>query len=60
MTGVVIGALPIFVGLIMFAMNPDYMSPLFTETAGKILLLIAVGMEVMGVFLIRRMMTFEV
>ena len=60
MTGVVIGALPIFVGLIMFAMNPDYMSPLFTETAGKVLLLIAVGMEVMGVFLIRRMMTFEV
>jgi len=60
MTGVVIGALPIFVGLIMFAMNPDYMSPLFTETAGKVLLLIAVGMEVMGVFLIRSLMTFEV
>jgi tight adherence protein B len=60
MTGVVIGALPIFVGLIMFAMNPDYMSPLFTETVGRVLLLIAAGLEVMGVFLIRRMMTFEV
>ena len=60
MTGVVIGALPIFVGLIMFAMNPDYMSPLFTETVGKVLLLVAVGMEVMGVFLIRSLMSFEV
>lgn len=60
MTGVVIGALPIFVGLIMFAMNPDYMSPLFTETVGRVLLLIAAGLEVAGVFLIRRMMTFEV
>ena len=60
MTGIIIGALPIFVGLAMFAMNPDYMTPLFTETAGKLLLLIAAGMEVAGVFLIRSMMTFEV
>jgi tight adherence protein B len=60
MTGIVIGALPIFVGLIMFAMNPDYMSPLFTETVGRVLLLIAAGLEVAGVFLIRSMMTFEV
>ena len=60
MTGVVIGALPIFVGLIMFAMNPDYMAPLFTETVGKVLLLVAGGLEVMGIFLIRSMMTFEV
>ena len=60
MTGVVIGALPIFVGLIMFAMNPDYMSPLFTETVGKVLLLIAAGLEVLGIFLIRSLMSFEV
>jgi tight adherence protein B len=60
MTGVIIGALPIFVGVIMFAMNPDYMTPLFTETAGKVLLLIAAGLEVAGVFLIRSMMSFEV
>jgi len=60
MTGVIIGALPIFVGVIMFAMNPDYMTPLFTETAGKVLLLIAAGMEAAGVFLIRSMMSFEV
>jgi tight adherence protein B len=60
MTGVVIGALPIFVGVIMFAMNPDYMRPLFTEPAGQILLLVAVGMEAAGVFLIRSMMSFEV
>jgi tight adherence protein B len=60
MTGIIIGALPVFVGVIMFAMNPDYMMPLFTETAGKILLLVAVAMEAAGVFLIRSMMRFEV
>jgi len=60
MTGVIIGGLPIFVGSIMFAMNPDYMTPLFTETAGKVLLLMAVGLEVMGIVLIRSMLAFEV
>jgi tight adherence protein B len=60
MTGVVIGALPVFVGLIMFAMNPDYMTPLFTETVGKVLLLVAAGLEVLGIFLIRSLIAFEV
>ena len=60
LTGFVIGGLPIFVGLVMFAINPDYMTPLFTETAGKVLLVIAVGLEAMGIMLMRSMMNFEV
>jgi tight adherence protein B len=60
MTGVIIGALPIFVGLAMFAMNPDYMSLLFTETAGRVILLVAAGLEGLGIVLIRSVMAFEV
>lgn len=60
MTGFIIGGLPIFVGLLMFAINPDYMLPLFTETVGKVLLLMAAGMEVLGIVLIRSMLAFEV
>lgn len=60
LTGFVIGGLPIFVGLVMFAINPDYMTPLFTETAGKVLLVIAVGLEALGIMLMRSMMNFEV
>ncbi len=60
MTGIIIGGLPIFVGGIMFAINPDYMLPLFTDSMGKILLLIAVGMEVLGIVLIRSLLSFEV
>ena len=60
MTGVIIGGLPIFVGLIMFAINPDYMLPLLTETVGKVLLLMAVGLEALGIVLIRSLMAFEV
>jgi tight adherence protein B len=60
LTGFVIGGLPIFVGLAMLAINPDYMTPLFTETAGKVLLVMAVGLEAMGIMLMRSMMNFEV
>jgi tight adherence protein B len=60
MTGVIIGGLPIFVGGIMFAINPDYMLPLFTDTVGKVLLLMAVGMEVLGIVVIRSLLSFEV
>jgi tight adherence protein B len=60
MTGFIIGGLPIFVGLMMFAINPAYMLPLFTETAGKVVLLMAVGLEGLGVVLIRSMLNFEV
>jgi tight adherence protein B len=60
MTGVIIGGLPIFVGGIMFAINPDYMLPLFTHSVGKILLLMAVGMEALGIVLIRSLLSFEV
>jgi tight adherence protein B len=60
LTGIVIGALPLFVGLILFVINPDYMTPLFTETVGKVLLLMAVVMEFVGMMMIRSMMAFEV
>jgi len=60
MTGFIIGGLPIFVGLMMFGVNPGYMLPLFTETAGRVMLLIAAGMEGLGIVLIRSMLNFEV
>jgi len=60
MTGVIIGALPIFMGLLFFAINPDYMSVLFTETVGKVLILVAVGLEVLGIVTIRAMLALDV
>ena len=60
MTGVIIGALPIFMGLLFFAINPDYMSVLFTETVGKVFILVAVGLEVLGIVTIRAMLALDV
>jgi tight adherence protein B len=60
MTGMIIGALPIFMGLLFFAINPDYMSVLFTETVGKVFILVAVGLEVLGIVTIRAMLALDV
>lgn len=60
MTGIVIGALPIFIGLLFLAINPEYMSVLFTTMAGRILLLAGLGMQVLGVLTIRAILAFEV
>jgi tight adherence protein B len=60
MTGIVIGLLPIFLGLLFFAINPGYMSLLFTETMGQVMVMIAAGLEVLGVFTIKAMLALEV
>lgn len=60
MTGIVIGGLPVGIGLLFMLINPDYMSLLFTETVGQILLLIAVGLEVIGFLVMKRVMAIEV
>ena len=60
MTGIVIGALPFFLGLLFFAINPDYMSQLFTETMGRVMVAIAMGLEALGVVTIKSMLALEV
>jgi tight adherence protein B len=60
MTGMIIGALPIFLGLLFFAINPDYMSVLFTEMVGKVFILVAVGLEVLGIVTIRAILALDV
>ena len=60
MTGIVIGALPFFLGLLFYAINPDYMSLLFTETMGRVMVLIALGLEGLGIMTIRAMLALDV
>ncbi len=60
MTGVVIGGLPIFMFLIFMVMNPSYMSLLFTELVGRVMIAIAIGLEFLGYLSIKRIMAIEV
>ncbi len=60
MTGVVIGLMPIGVGLLFLVVSPEYIAPLFTETVGKMMLGIAVVLETVGIMVIRRILAIEV
>ena len=60
MTGMIIGALPIVLGLLFLAINPDYMGVLFTDTVGRVFIVVAALLEVLGVFSIRAMLALDV
>jgi tight adherence protein B len=60
MTGYVLGALPLLVAGILVLIARDYMTPLVTTTPGLAMLVIAGIWELMGVFLMRRILAIEV
>ncbi len=60
LTGIVIGLLPIGIGLLFEIMSPGYISPLFTTTLGKILIGVSCVLEVIGVLVIQRILNIEV
>lgn len=60
LSGVIIGLLPVALVLLFFAASPDYMSVLFTHTAGRILLVTAVVLDLVGLLMIRSIVTVEV
>jgi tight adherence protein B len=60
MSGIVIGGLPIFMFALFMGMNPSYMGVLFTEMAGRVMLVAATSLEVLGYFSIKRIMAIEI
>ena len=60
LTGLVIGLLPVGLGVLFQIMSPGYISPLFQTLTGKFLLGVAVVMEVIGVMIIQRILKIEV
>jgi tight adherence protein B len=60
LSGIIIGLLPVALVLLFFAASPDYMSVLFTHTAGRILLVIGAVLDLIGLLMIRRILAVEV
>ncbi len=60
LTGLIIGLLPIGVGVLFSILSPGYINPLFTTIIGKLLIGIAVILEVIGVMIIQRILSIEV
>jgi tight adherence protein B len=60
LTGLVIGFLPIGVGVLFQIMSPGYIEPLFTTLVGRFMIGIAIVLEVVGVMIIQRILNIEV
>ncbi|MEX2159368.1 MAG: type II secretion system F family protein [Dehalococcoidia bacterium] len=60
LTGIVIALLPVGVGGMFFLVSPEYISTLFTDTMGQVLLGGAIVLETIGILVIQRILAIEV
>lgn len=60
MTGIVIGLLPVGVGALLFLVSPEYMTPLWSESVGKMALGFAVVLESVGIMVIQRILDIDI
>lgn len=59
-SAMIIGSLPIFVGVGMTLINPDYMYPLYNTLKGKFLLYGAIGWMCCGIMIMKQMINFRI
>ncbi len=52
--------MPVAFVLMMLAISYDYMSPLFTDPAGRLLLILAATLDFIGIMIIRRIVTVDI
>lgn len=60
LTGIVIALLPVGVAALFLVISPDYITPLFTETIGRVMLGAAAMLEFVGILVIQRILDIEV
>jgi tight adherence protein B len=59
MTGYVLAVAPIVAGMGMYMLNPDYMGVLFTEPGGRLMLAVAVSLQLFGFLVIRKLVQIK-
>ncbi|HYI63178.1 MAG TPA: type II secretion system F family protein [Acidimicrobiales bacterium] len=60
MSAIILGIMPIALGLIMYVMNPSYMEPLFSQSLGHILLGVAALTMGIGFVWMKKCITIEI
>ncbi len=60
MTGYLLALLPFMLFALLYTINPEYMSVLFTDPIGKMLVGIALVMQLAGFFWIRKIVNIEI
>ena len=60
MSGIVIGLLPLAMALFITMINPSYMMTLFTNSIGIVMVAMALFGQLLGVLLIKKIVSIEV
>lgn len=60
MSAWILCGLPIFVALVVTAMNPDYMSVLWSDPRGHRLIVVALAMQITGMLIIRKILNIKI
>jgi tight adherence protein B len=59
-SAIILFGLPIVVGFLLYKMNPDYMSTLFTDPMGQNMLMVGSFLMVTGAIIMKRMVDIKV
>lgn len=60
MTGTALTLIPLVVAILMFFTNPDYIKFFFLDDTGNILMGVAIGLQLIGYFIISRIVKIEI
>ena len=56
----VLGGLPVLMGFLIYKVDPKMISPLWEDPIGWVILFFIMVMEIVGVFMIRKILTVDV
>ncbi len=60
MSGLVVGLMPLVVGLVFYNINPEYVRVLFEHPIGRLMLVGAITLQIFGYFWIRKIVNIEI
>ncbi len=60
LSGTLVGALPFVLGIVLYGMNPGYISMLWTTETGRFLLLGAIVLQILGAVSIKKIVTIDI
>ncbi|MDR3562940.1 MAG: type II secretion system F family protein [Negativicutes bacterium] len=58
-SGLIVGMLPFFLGLVIYLINPGYMRILFEHPMGKLCLGVAFGSQIVGMLIVRKIVDIK-
>lgn len=59
MSGYIIGALPVFIILLLMFINPSYINMFFVTQSGRIMLIVSVVLEIIGFLFVRKIVNIK-